>query len=408
MRAAQVVVVVVHRAGSGPRASGRGARRARRGPLVAQRDPWRVAERCRRRRAGSPGSASANSQGRPPRPGSSQPSGAGDGAGPAASARWCASPADATGPSPRQAATRRRRRWRCRRRRGRPASRRRAAGPSSDRPAAGRRPDAQHHAGARRAGRPHDGRARRRRSAARRRVKRSGRRTMAAARAIVRAQHQEQEQPVAMRLGRPSAGRMARAPSTRGHGDHAQQRDDPAERRAQQHEQDAGRRWRRRPPTWRPAPARAGRPTADEQPGATSHRRRQSPGRAARRAAAAATRKTVDVDVVHGDAGVREEHALDQHQHGGEDGHAAAAEQQPRQQVETDGRQRAQQHARQPPAEGVAADVDAGHPARRRRAPGAGSRSSLGRSGCVSTTAAAGSKGRRHVREDRLPWGSTT
>ena len=73
-----------------------------------------------------------------------------------------------------------------------------------------------------------------------------------------------------------------------------------------------------------------------------------------------------DVDVVHRDARLDEHHPVGEDQDPGDDRDRPAPEEDPREQVEGAERQRAEDDARQPPAEGVATDGDGGRGARRR------------------------------------------
>ena len=190
----------------------------------------------------------------------------------------------------------------------------------------------------------------------------SGRRTMAAASRPVSSSISSRK--IQLRAGSSTgAGRTAMAPSTRRQGDHAQQRHDAPQAGAQQHEQHEatdgieGHPLGGQRQTECDAGARQEGDGGPRTPGPQVQRREEQ-----RRQ----DQEGGHVDVVHADARVGEEHALGNDQDRGQHGDASPGEEDARQQVEQAGHEGAHEHARQPPAEGVAVDADPGQaPVRR-------------------------------------------
>ena len=142
------------------------------------------------------------------------------------------------------------------------------------------------------------------------------------------------------------------------HADHGRQRQQAAERRAQQHEQDDA------------ADGIGADPLRGQGQPEQHPDRRDGQGDGP----SAAPQAQVDrheqhvggddeeghVRVVHGDARLGEEHAVDQHQAGRQEGHRPAAEQHAHEQVEAAQQERAGDDAHDPPRVGVVPDVDDG------------------------------------------------
>ena len=169
--------------------------------------------------------------------------------------------------------------------------------------------------------------------------------------------HHEQERQVPEALALGHAHRHV--PEHAGQGDQPEDRDDPSERTAHEDEQRHATDRIERDPLARESEAQQ-RP--DE--------RHRDPERAAappparpdgREDHVGGHDEEADVDVVHPDPRLDEEHPIDQHEEPDQQRHEASPEEDPRQQVEAGGGQRAEDDPRQAPREGVRAELDRCH-----------------------------------------------